>query len=190
MNPAQPSDLPQRPASACLVSAVLGPPQLLPGESLRDFETLRDSLLEEIGPRTPIELLWAVDLVELSWDVLRYRTLRQKVLDVSREKAIESLLQRVDLAGIPREHLLTAQRYTKQNIRAWRVDPVAAVEIETRLLANGMDAGAINVEVFAQARELYVLFDTLLTAAQNRRMQLLREFEIRRFGRRRLGSAR
>ena len=69
----------------------------------------------------------------------------------------------------------------------WRNDPTAAIEIEDRLAANGIDCTAINLEVVVQARELFLTFDTLLTAAQTRRMLLVREIDNRRFGKRRLG---
>ena len=42
-----------------------------------------------------------VDLAELSWEILRYRRLKEKTLQVYRGNAIASLLQRLDGAGMP-----------------------------------------------------------------------------------------
>jgi hypothetical protein len=56
-----------------------------------------------------------------------------------------------------------------------RIDPIATTEIETRLAAYGFDQQAISTEVYVQAREMFVLFEGLLNAAQTKRVLLLRE---------------
>jgi hypothetical protein len=76
-------------------------PFLLPGESLRDFEFVRVMLIDEIRPETFIEWLWALDLVELSWEILRYRRLKNKILDSQRTMAIEAVHARVEGEGLP-----------------------------------------------------------------------------------------
>ena len=60
------------------------PSCLLPGESLRDFEAIRQMMVEDIQPATNIEWLWTLDLVELSWEILRYRRLKERILDAHR----------------------------------------------------------------------------------------------------------
>jgi hypothetical protein len=60
-------------------------------------------------------------------------------------------------------------------VEQWRQDPVAAAEIEAQLKLNGIDAASINVEVFVQARDLFVKFGSLMLSAQSRRVTLLRE---------------
>lgn len=54
---------------------------------------------------------------------------------------------------------------------------MAAAEIEMRLGAYGFDQQAINTEVYVQAREIFVLFEGLLNAAQARRLLLIREIK-------------
>jgi hypothetical protein len=82
--------------------------------------------------------------------------LRQKVLQTYRQAAVESVLQRLDLAGISQEFLPAARNYTKQNAIQWRENPEAAAEIEIRLASNGTDSETINLEVFIQSRELFL----------------------------------
>jgi hypothetical protein len=76
------------------------PPGLLPGEDRRDFEMLRQMIIDDIQPKTNLEWPWIFDLVELSWEILRYRCLKQKILQASRVTAIELSLQRLDGAGM------------------------------------------------------------------------------------------
>lgn len=159
---------------------VVQPAFLMPGESLKDYEAIRDLIIQEIVPRSGIEWLWVADLIELSWDIIRYRMLRQKMLEVRRQDAVEAALRRVDLPGIPHEYRQFAQDHTRLNAEAWKVDPAAAAEIEDRLERNGMDDRSVNSELLVQTQELLLLFDGLMQSAQSRRIVLLREINRRR----------
>jgi hypothetical protein len=58
-------------------------------------------MVDDIQPQTNIEWLWTLDLVELSWEILRYRHLKKRILDVHRLDAIEAILRRLDGEGMP-----------------------------------------------------------------------------------------
>ncbi|WP_369725987.1 hypothetical protein AB8Z38_15660 [Bradyrhizobium sp. LLZ17] len=148
---------------------------LLPGESLEHYEMLRQAIFADLAPRSVIEWLLAIDIAELSWEIQRYRLLRHKLLESYRQKAIEAALRRIDMIRIAPEFQGEAEYYTLQNALSWRIDPVARTEIDTRLAAHGFDQLAISTEVYVQAREMFVLFEGLLNAAQTKRMLLLRE---------------
>ena len=60
-------------------------------------------MVEDIRPETNIEWLWTLDLVELSWEILRYQRLKKRILDAHRVAAIEAILQRLDGEGLPAE---------------------------------------------------------------------------------------
>jgi len=155
-------------------------PCLLPGESPQDFETIRQMIIDDVRPETNIEWLWTLDLVELSWEILRYRGLKQKTLEQFRMMAIESLLRRMDGSGIADHASRAVEIHARRGALEWREDPDAAIEIEARLEKSGFDALAVNAEVYLQAREQLELFDQLMQSAQQRRMALLREISIRR----------
>jgi hypothetical protein len=97
-----------------------------------------------------------------------------------RQQAIEQALSRIDLVGIPPSFQAAANYQTRLNALSWRIDPVAATEIECRLASYGFDQDAINAEVYAQARELFLMFESLLVSTQNRRTILLREIDNHR----------
>jgi hypothetical protein len=168
--------------------ALMSDQQLLPGEDPEHYASIRDAIIVDIQPKTTIEWLWTSDLVELSWEILRYRRLRQKVLETSRELGIRSVLEQIDLPGIEESDLLPARQYVKQNAAAWRNDPESAREIERRLLKHKVDVDTVNLEVVVQSRELYQLFESLLCSAQHRRILLLREIESRRSNSRRFAK--
>lgn len=160
--------------------AIARPLSLLPGEDPTEFNVIRDTVIEEIAPQSAIEWLWTYDLVELSWDIQRYRSLRHKVLEAHRQRAIEELLHRIDSVGIPSRSREMARCQAQRNAEEWRDDPNAAIEIEVRLASYGFDAVSMDMEVIVQARELFIMFDNLMHSAQNRRILLLREINGRR----------
>ena len=58
--------------------ALSGPSFLLPGEHRQEFEMIQKMMIEEVRPESNIEWLWTLDLIELSWEILRYRRLKQR----------------------------------------------------------------------------------------------------------------
>lgn len=119
-------------------------------------------------------------MAELSWEIRRYRFLRHKLLETYRHKAVEVSLRRIDLIGIDGESKERAEHYTVQNALSWRLDPLAAAEIEARLAAYGFDQHFLSTEVYLQAREHYLLFENLINSAYYHRANLLREIAGRR----------
>ncbi|MCA1528757.1 hypothetical protein [Bradyrhizobium yuanmingense] len=162
-------------------AALAPPPLLLPGEHLDYYHALRQAIFADLAPRSAIEWLLAIDVAELSWEIQRYRTLRHKLLETHRQQAIAAALRRIDMAGIDPDFEPQAEYYTQQNALSWRIDPIAATEIEARLAAYGFDQDAVTTEVYVQAREVLILFDGLLNAAQTKRVLLLREIRNQRF---------
>ncbi|WP_407192922.1 hypothetical protein [Bradyrhizobium sp. STM 3566] len=86
------------------------------------------------------------------------------------------------MIGIDPDFEDRAESYTQQNALSWRTDPIAATEIEARLATHGFDQDAVTTEVYVQAREVLVLFEGLLSAAQTKRLLLLREIRNQRLG--------
>lgn len=80
---------------------------------------------------------------------------------------------------MPAEAMPMIRTRARRAAAEWRDDREAVSEIESRLDQSGFDAIDINAEMFAQARELFDLFDQLMIAAQRRRIGLLREISIR-----------
>ena len=72
-------------------------------------------MVDDIRPETNIEWLWTPDHVELSWEILRYRRLKKKILDAHRIVALEAILQRLD---VPR-CLFRRESYLICSINSW-----------------------------------------------------------------------
>ncbi|SCB42487.1 hypothetical protein GA0061098_1009125 [Bradyrhizobium shewense] len=157
------------------------PPLLLPGEQLEHYQALRQAIFADLAPRSAIEWLLAIERRRAVLGHPALRMLRHKLLETYRQKAVEAALRRIDMVGIDPEFEAEAETYTLQNALSWRCDPVAASEIDARLRTFGFDQHAITTEVYVQAREVMVLFEGLLNAAQTKRVLLLREIRNQRF---------
>ncbi|WP_225188431.1 hypothetical protein [Bradyrhizobium sp. IC3195] len=155
--------------------ALCPPPQLLPGENIDHYQALQAVIFRDLDPQSAIEWLLAIDIAELSWEMQRYRILRHRLLSACRQKAVEMTLRRVDLAGIAPDFQDVAEIYTINNALDWQLDASAALDIEARLRSYGFDQHSISMEVYVQAREILVLFESLLNGAQLRRLMLLKE---------------
>lgn len=163
------------PALPAELELVIPPPLLLPGENLDHYLALRNAIFAELIPRSAIEWLLAVDIAEASWEIRRYRLLRQILLGRYREKAIGAALRQIDVRDTGADSQAIAEHHTIENVFSWRCDPIARDEIEVRLLAYGFDQNSISMEVYVQARETFTVFEGLLNAAQLKRMLLLKE---------------
>ncbi|WP_240543184.1 hypothetical protein [Bradyrhizobium canariense] len=106
-------------------------------------------------------------VAELSWEIQRYRVLRHKLLATYSQKAIEATLRRIGMVVIASEFEDKAVYYTLQRAElADRSNRYVRDQRASCVLWIRCDA--INTEVYAQARELLVLFDGLLNAAQTK----------------------
>jgi hypothetical protein len=118
-------------ALAAAELAAFSDPFLLPSENPRDSEVIRQMMIDDIQPQTNIEQRRTLDLVELSWEILRYRRLKKRILDAGRVAAKRSCGDRTvrDAEAMP-----TRCRYKRAwRPPKWRDDPAVAIEIEARL---------------------------------------------------------
>ena len=104
------------------IEALCPPPQLLPGESIERYRSVQAAIFQDINPRTAIEGLLAADIAELSWEMQCYRLLRHRLLSAYRQKAIETSLRRIDVAGIAPDLQDIAEIYTVRNALDWQLD--------------------------------------------------------------------
>lgn len=149
-------------------------PALIAGESREDYELLRQLLIEDIQPRSNLEWLWLFDLAELAWEILRYRKLKVRAIEMHRVKAIEALLLQIDGAGFPENDPLPRWQ-TRINAAEWRINPSARMEIQTRLARNGFDLETTNAEALLKAQTTFSVLDALLGQTQRRQATLWRE---------------
>ena len=74
------------------LSELLGPAPLLPGESEADYEALKMRIMAAVKPADAIEHLYVRDVIDLQWDLLRFRRLKSHLLSSSAPSGLAALM--------------------------------------------------------------------------------------------------
>ena len=64
----------------------LGAPPLIPGEDARDYRQLLTAVINEMKPVDVLETIWTRDIVDLQWDIIRFRRNKADVITYWYEK--------------------------------------------------------------------------------------------------------
>jgi hypothetical protein len=107
---------------------------LLAGESRREFENIRCMIIDDVRPKTHIEWLWILDLAEMSWEILHYRCLKQKILESYRSSCNRSNIAATGRLIVPlgAVRLMELQEKGWSYVRPQSDLPVAKPEILIR----------------------------------------------------------
>ena len=146
---------------------LLGPPPLLPNESLVDYEGLKARLLAKIVPQDVLEEIWLRDILDLQWEVLRMRRLKARLLANSSPSGLESLLhRRVNYSDVGK-FVDAWGRGNKEDIK----------EIELLLKSRGLGLDDVDAHSFLKRLEPLESIDRMISQAEARRNNALREIE-------------
>jgi hypothetical protein len=58
----------------------LGAPPLIPGEAARDYQQLLTAVINEMKPLDFLETIWTRDIVDLRWEIIRFRRIKADVI--------------------------------------------------------------------------------------------------------------
>jgi hypothetical protein len=146
---------------------LLGPPPLLPNESLEDYEGLQAGLRAKIVPQDVLEEIWLRDVLDLQWEVLRMRRLKARLLANSSPSGLESLLhRRVNYSDVGKF------------VDAWgRGDKEDIKEIELLLKSRGLGLDDVDAHSLLKRLEPLESIDRMISQAEARRNNALREIE-------------
>ena len=79
-------------SEAAELQVLFGPPALLPAESPVEYWRLYSLLQAELAPAGVIEKMWLRDLVDLQWEVRRWRRLSNEFLSSSKHFGLDKIL--------------------------------------------------------------------------------------------------
>ena len=146
---------------------LLGPPPLLPNESLVDYEALKVRLRAKIVPRDVLEEIWLRDILDLQWEVLRMRRLKARLLASSSPSGLESLLRR-------RVSYYDVEKF----VDAWGRGKMEDIRDIEQLLENrGLSLDDVDAHSFLIRLEPLEAIDRMISQAEVRRNNALREIE-------------
>src|ERR1700687_368382 len=153
-------------------------PRVLPDELEKDYYQLFDMMADEIAPTTNLEWFALDTIVDLLWDMVRYRLWKNAILVVSRQAALETALLRTHPSTAPNGPYRI--RLSREEAIAWRTDPEKRAVLEARLAEAGYDVEALNAGAFIEAQVPLATIDRFLCSARGQLNATLKEIGIRR----------
>ena len=148
----------------------LPPAPLLNGEDERAYKALRARIFEAVKPQDVVEEMFSDDVVNLQWELMRWR--RLKVAFLNRE-------QKEDAHGLL---IVFAGRVDLQKIlKGWaQQDPEETENLRQLLATQGVSMDELAAKTLARKLEYIERLDTLAATAEARRTHALRELQQHR----------
>jgi hypothetical protein len=149
---------------------LFGPPALLPAESPAAYWHLYSLLQAELAPAGVFEKMWLRDLVDLQWEVRRWRQLSNEFLSSSKHFGLDKILGSLPYDGS-----------TMELKRNWtRRDPTAMAKVTRLLDLAGLTEDAILAQTLAVKLDQIDRIDRMTFQAERRRDLAIQQIERRR----------
>jgi hypothetical protein len=155
-------------------------PRLLPGETEKNYHALFDLMVEEIEPQTASEWLVLADIVGLFWEVGRYRTWKNAVLNIYRPDALEKALRVMHRSHDVVGEVPASIGLARRDAEVWRADPAKRQVLQVRLAEHGYDEEALNAAALLEALVPLTSIDRALCSARGQLNAMLKEIHVRR----------
>ncbi len=147
-----------------------GPPPLLTGEDFVAYNALLAQVAAAVGPADPVEEIWVRDVVNLTWEILRWHRLKANLITANTYKGVRVLLNPL-VTDIDAEVL--AKKWAN-------CEPDAVEEVEKTLASAGLSIDAAVAQTVAIMLSAVERFDRMTMAAEVRRNAALREIDRHR----------
>jgi hypothetical protein len=148
----------------------LPPPSLAKGEDAAGYAQLAAHIRAAVAPANIIEEIWARDVADLTWDVVRLRRLKAGLYTIGASDGMAEILRGLEAPIVGRA-----------KVRSWAArDPAAIAAVNTQLSAAGLDMGDVTTGTFAARIDQFDRIERMLAAAEVRRAAALHAIENRR----------
>jgi len=145
-------------------------PSLANGEDAATYAQLAARIRAAVAPANIIEEIFARDVADLTWDVVRLRRLKAGLFRVGASDGMAEIMRGME-GSIP----------ARARVRGWTArDPVALAAVNTQLSAAGLDMGDVATSTFAARIDQFDRIERMLAAAEVRRAAALHAIENRR----------
>jgi hypothetical protein len=71
---------------------LLGPPPLVPGEDVAPYQRFLGAIVALVEPNDILECIWVRDIVDLEWEILRYRKAKAQLFNTAVAHATDTAL--------------------------------------------------------------------------------------------------
>jgi hypothetical protein len=159
-----------------------GPPPLLEGEDAAAYDALLAEVSGAVNPSDIIEEIWARDVVDITWEILRWRRLKANVLTTAMIVGLEqSLVRPLKLELHLEQTIRFKPNPAKDLAHAWAAnDPSAIKRVDELLTSVGATMETVQARALVWTLNNVERIDRLTKDAEMRRNAVLREIDRRR----------
>ena len=176
--------VPDSASPALPMETIIGPPQLLTGESEAAYRALFWELHAAVAPKDAIEELWVHDIVELVWENLRLRRLKARRMNAIAQGEAQTALARLlsDEPGYSIGSSNLGWRTTGNDLAAkWaRGEPGAVKRGDSLLAKAAIDNDEVMTHTLSVKRKEMERIDHMIMQGEVRRNSIVREIDRRR----------
>ena len=109
--------------------SIFGPAPILPNEDSAAYDELLARVSAEVKPTDIIEEIWIRDVVDLTWEILRWRRIRTSLVAAEMSAKLRPILARLIPAG-------SWQSVGQKLIKGWDEGKPAAIKRVNKLLSS------------------------------------------------------
>jgi hypothetical protein len=151
--------------------SLLGPPPLIPGEKLVDYQELAQRIAATVKPKDMLEEILVRDFVDLTWEIRRMRRLKAGFLTSVQSHGVQRVLTEI----------LSYDEGRSALADAWAArDPQAIKQVDDLLSAKGLSMDLAVARALASNIGPFERIDAMISNLEARRNAALRELERRR----------
>ena len=161
----------------------LGAPPLIPGEAASDYEQLLTAVINVMKPVDFLETMWTRDVVDLQWEIIRFRRIKADVItsfyeDRCLERLLQTKIREREFEARAKEKKKKKDIVSYEGRRLERSAQIGEAEFETRakLLKNNIaSVVAFRIDVLER-------IDRMVMTMEARRKAAYHEAERHRIG--------
>jgi hypothetical protein len=170
--------------------ALFGPPPLLAGEDSAAYDDLLARVSGSVKPADIIEELWVHDIVDATWDILRWRRIKISLVEMEMPSALEAMLEPL-MPYRPlkfEENLSWSESYAPEPpsreyklAKKWASGDQTAIDRVNKLLSSAnVTMAMVMANAFETNFDHIERIDHLITIAEGRRNAVFREIDRHR----------
>ena len=171
-------------------TSMFGPAPVLKGEDSKAYGELLMQVSSYVKPADIVEDFWVRDVVDHTWNILRYRRNKKGLLEAAKPKALEEILTPFmddpSRFGAMRRYNIDGHQEptpAMELVNKWiRRNPKALKEVDEILASGNLTMQDVEARAFAIEIDKIQQIDHLTANAEARRNAVLREIDHRRAG--------
>jgi hypothetical protein len=153
------------------LKAIFGEPPLSHGESEEEYDCLWRQFRSHIRPASVTEECLVRNLVDLSWEIRRFRRTQAGLMDVGSADALPRVVAR----------FVPDVEQRRELVNGWVAgDPSAKEKVAKLLAPSSLGNNAIEAEAFSGRLATFDRLDQILTRMEIRRNSVLKEIDRHR----------